>query len=85
MATSNIFEFENRIDELFETLYPKFNAGESGHPSGRAYRPIFESTLGSLVPDGNSSRRLQQHREYVKVDFPDFIDYATSQLPRSPA
>jgi hypothetical protein len=28
---------------------------------------------------------LQQHRQYVKVDFPDFIDYATSPLPPQPS
>jgi len=84
MAKENVFEFETRIDELFETVYPAFAAGDSAHPSGRACKPILASTLGALVPDGTNSRRLQRRREYVKVDFLDFIDYATSPLPPQP-
>ena len=85
MANSyNIFDFENRIDDLFETIYPLCPPGVAKHPSGRAYKPIFESALGALVPNGNQSRRLQDLREYVKVDFQDFVEYATSDLCKQP-
>jgi len=80
----NIFAFESRIDELFDTLYPKVKSAPGVHPSGRAYKPILESAIGSLVPGGSERRVLQGHREYFKVDFQDFLDYATSELPPKP-
>ena len=83
MTTPNVFDFENRIDELFETLYPSA-PGKTEHPSGRAFKPIIEGALASLVPGGNESRRLVQNREYVKLDFQDFLDFATSDLVRPP-
>jgi hypothetical protein len=83
-SQTNVFRFEDRIAELFGTLYPLAPPGQAQHPSGRAYKPIIESTLGALVPGGNDGRRLQMQREYVKLDFQDFIDYATSTLPPRP-
>src|SRR5262245_5696715 len=77
----NIFELENRVDELFEVIYPPAAKGKA-HPSGRAHKPMLQSALAALVPDDGTGRRLQQQREYVKVDFQDFIDYATCDLPK---
>ncbi len=85
MACSRyIFDFENRVDDLFETIYPMCPPGQADHPTGRTYIPLLESALAALVPSGNESRQLQQQREYVKIDFQDFIDYATSGLPKQP-
>jgi hypothetical protein len=81
-AQLNVFAFENRIDELFEAVFPEVASGPALHPSGRAFKPVLTSVLGALVPDGGVSRRLQNHREYFKIDFQDFLDFATSELPQ---
>src|SRR5688572_22696776 len=82
MGKYNIFPLENRIDELYEIIYPPAppdKAFPSGtlHPSKRACKLLLEPTLGSMVPGGNQTRQLQHNREYFKVDFQDFLDYAT--------
>ncbi len=77
----NIFSIEDRIDALFDTVYPRLE--NVTHPSGRALKYIINSSLGSLVP-GEDRRLLQRRREYFKVDFQDFLDYATSSLPAAP-
>ena len=80
----NIFGFENCVDGLFEAIYPLREPSDPEHPSGRANRVVLESGLSAFVPGGGETRRLQQQREYVKVDFQDFIDYATSGLGSQP-
>jgi 5-methylcytosine-specific restriction endonuclease McrA len=80
----NIFPIETRLDELFDVLYPKVNPAPGLHPSGRAFKPILESAIGGVVPGGSERRELQRNREYFKIDFQDFLDFATSDLPRQP-
>jgi len=80
MGKNNVFSFEHRIDEMFDVLYPVAPPGKAFHPSGRAYKPILESALGSMVCGGSNRRQLQQNREYFKVDFQDFLDFATCDL-----
>ncbi|MCH7958845.1 MAG: HNH endonuclease [Candidatus Hydrogenedentes bacterium] len=79
----NIFPLENRIDGLFDTVYPRAKRAPGLHPSGRGCKPLFASALGSLVP-GEDKRVLEGRREYFRVDFQDFLDYATSPLPPRP-
>lgn len=74
----NIFALESKVDQLFEVLFPKAPHGLGVHRSGRGYKPIIESSIGSLVPGGNESRLLQTNREYYKIEFQDFLDFATS-------
>ena len=75
----SVFPLEDRVQHLFDVVYPKVSPE---HPTGRAYKPILaESSLGSLAPDAPNARILQGNREYFKVDFRDFLDYATSELP----
>ena len=80
----NIFALESRVDELFDVIYPVVKSAPVGHPSGRAFKPTLESAISDLVPGGNKSRTLQGHRTYFKIDFQDFLDYATSELSRTP-
>lgn len=80
----NIFSLENRVDELFDVIFPVVKSAPTGHPSGRAFKPTLESAIGDLVPGGNERRVLQGHRTYFKVDFQDFLDYATSELSTAP-
>ena len=69
---SYIFEIEDIVDRLFNVAFPL--VGEE-----RGIRPIFAPALGELVPDPNV-RKLIDNREYYRVDFSDFVDYATSPL-----
>ena len=81
MKREQIFPLEDRVAELFDTVFPRMPGASSRHSSGRAFRPLISCTLGSLVPGGVNARELQGHRAYLRVDFQDFLEYATSELP----
>ncbi|MCX5638284.1 MAG: HNH endonuclease [Planctomycetota bacterium] len=75
-----VFELESLLESLFDEVCPI-------HPSGqRALKPIMGGLLGSLCVDlhAPNGRRLVQNREYNRLDFSDFLDYATSPLPNQP-
>ena len=77
-SSLNIFDLENRIDDLFDLAHPI----DKEHPNERLHQPLLESAITGFVTDDRKSRSLQTNREYVKVDFQDFMDYATSGLPQ---
>lgn len=75
-----VFELESLLQILFDEVCPM---SPSGH---RALKPIMQDLLGCLcvdlsVPNG---RRLVHNRQYNRLDFSDFLDYATSPLPTEP-
>jgi hypothetical protein len=70
-------QLELVFDDLFDVIYPILPG------QVRGVKPLFSNILGSLVPDPNI-RRLPTARSYFRLDFLDFMDYATSSLP-SPA
>lgn len=71
---SNIFQIEDIIDQLFDEVCPTVG------PEQRALKPLLAPVLGMLMPNSNS-RKLVSNRDYNRVDFADFADYATSPLP----
>jgi len=75
-----IFELESVLESLFDEVCPLRASGQ------RAFRPIMGPLLGFLGVDLNApnGRRLVQNRQYNRLDFSDFLDYATSPLPNEP-
>ncbi len=76
----SVFEFENLLEDLFESVCPR-------HPSGmRATKPLLAPSLGYLCLDhmNPNGRKLVSNRQYNRVDFVDFLDYATTDLPPRP-
>lgn len=73
----HIHLLEEVIAELFDDVYPL------DHGKRRAMKPLVAPSLGSLVPD-SQQRRLQDNRNYYRLDFADFLDYSTSELPTAP-
>lgn len=78
-----VFDLERCIEELYQEAYPLNN--EESHPSGRCYRPGLQPSIAAFVPGGKRSRFLQRNRDYVKLDFLDFLDYSTSELSLPPS
>jgi hypothetical protein len=76
----HVFPVEARIEELYDTVYPIEGHQRIIHPSRRGAKPIFGTALGSMVP-GDDDRLLQRRRQYYRVDFQDFLEYATSCDP----
>src|SRR5436305_15230562 len=74
---STIFQIEDIIDQLFEEVCPQVG------PKLRTVKPLLAPVLGELMPDHNF-RELVSDREYYRVDFADFADYATSTLAPEP-
>ncbi|HEX3556511.1 MAG TPA: HNH endonuclease [Thermoanaerobaculia bacterium] len=72
-----VFQIETIIDRLFDEVCPPIGT------RGRALKPLLAPVLGELMPDPNV-RELVSNREYYRVDFADFADYATSTLPTEP-
>lgn len=75
-----VFELESLLESLFDEVCPI-------HPSGqRALKPLMGGLIEFLcvdlhVPNG---RRLVHNRQYNRLDFSDFLDYATSKMPNEP-
>jgi hypothetical protein len=74
---NSIFQIEEVINQLFDEVCPPIGSNT------RAVKPLLASVLGQLMPDHNV-QRLVSDREYYRVDFADFADYATSTLPPAP-
>lgn len=72
-----IFQIEEIIGQLFDEVCPPVGS------KSRALKPLLAPVLGQLMPDHNV-RRLVTNREYCRVDFSDFADYATSTLAPNP-
>jgi hypothetical protein len=75
-----IFELESLLESLFDEVCPLQSSGQ------RAFKPIMGPLLGFICVDLNApyGRRLVQNRQYNRLDFSDFLDYATSNLPTRP-
>jgi 5-methylcytosine-specific restriction endonuclease McrA len=73
---TNVFEIEEIVERLFNEVCPRFG-------SVRGLKPLLAPSLGQMMPEANV-RTLVEDREYYRVDFNDFIDYATSTLPPQP-
>jgi 5-methylcytosine-specific restriction endonuclease McrA len=76
-----IFELEDVLESLFDEVCPLHASGQ------RAFRPIMGPLLGFLGVNLNApnGRRLVKNRQYNRLDFSDFLDYATSKLPNDPS
>src|SRR6185369_9225059 len=74
---NKIFQIEDIIDQLLDEVCPPVG------PNQRALKPLLAPVLGMLMPDRNF-RELVSNRDYYRVDFADFADYATSPLPPEP-
>jgi len=74
---NRVFQIEEVINQLFDEVFPPIGSRT------RALKPLLAPTLGQLMPD-HDVRRLVRDREYYRVDFADFADYATSTLPPDP-
>ncbi len=72
-----IHQLEGVVDALFEEVCPQAVGGE------RALKPFLVNALGSLLLNPNR-RQLLDHRAYYRLDFGDFLEYATSELPIAP-
>lgn len=70
-------ETEQMVEDLFDEVYPPTPNGE------RSFKPLLGTVLGCAVVDVNV-RRLHAKREYNRLDFVDFLDYATSGLAAPP-
>ena len=72
-----IFELESLLESLFDEICPLHASGQ------RAFRRIMGPLFGFLGVDLNApnGRRLIQNRQYNRLDFSDFLDYATSTFP----
>jgi len=75
-----IFDIEAKIAELFDATYPPSPLGNSSLDM-RGYKPLLAESLGFIVPDSNT-RRLTREKEYFQVDQDDFLEFATSTLPK---
>lgn len=76
----SIFDLEQHVLSLFDVVFPRVSKNQNS--SGRAVKPVLANTLGSLVPDQKNSRKLQGKRDYVKIDYSDYIDFATSGMTK---
>ncbi len=76
----SIFDYEDVIARLLDEVCPLYR------PGTRAFKPLLAHTLGALCvdPDTPSGRKLIPNRQYNRLDFTDFFDYATSELPMEP-
>ncbi len=72
-----IHQLEGVVDALFEEVCPQA-VGEE-----RALKPFLVNALGSLLLDPDR-RQLLDHRAYYRLDFGDFLDFATSELAIAP-
>ena len=74
-----IFEIEEKIDRLFNEVFPSSPFGDP-RLNKRGYKPLLTEFLGFIVPDANTRRPIRD-KEYFQVDQDDFLEFATSTLP----
>ena len=77
-----IFNIEEIIDRLFDEVYPLSPFGDP-RLNKRGYKPLLAESLGFIVPDTNSRRQIRD-KEYFQIDQDDFLEFATSTLPKEP-
>lgn len=77
-----IFDIEEKIDRLFDEVYPPSPFGDP-RLNKRGYKPLLTESLGFIVPDTNSRRQIRD-KEYFQIDQDDFLEFATSTLPKEP-
>lgn len=77
-----IFDIEEKIDRLFDEVYPPSPFGDPRR-NKRGYKPLLAESLGFIVPDTNTRRPIRD-KEYFQVDQDDFLEFATSTLPKEP-
>jgi hypothetical protein len=77
-----VFDIEKKIDRLFDEVYPPSPFGDP-RLNKRGYKPLLTEFLGFVVPDINSRRQIRD-KEYFQIDQDDFLEFATSTLPRQP-
>ncbi len=77
-----VFDIEEKIDRLFDEVYPPSPFGDP-RLNKRGYKPLLTESLGFIVPDTNSRRPIRE-KEYFQIDQDDFLEFATSTLPKEP-
>ncbi len=75
--TDFIHQLEAVVADLFDEIFPIVRG------KNRGVKPLLAPVLGCLVPSP-TIRRLSTQRDYLRLDFEDFLDYATSSLPAPP-
>ena len=75
-----VFDIEDKINQLFEEVYPHVEHGDP-QLNSRAFKPLICESLGVIVPDVNLRRQIK-NREYFKVDLDDFLEFSTSELTK---
>lgn len=77
-----VFDIEEKINRLFDEVYPPSPFGDP-RLNKRGYKPLLTESLGFIVPDTNSRRQIRD-KEYFQIDQDDFLEFATSTLPKQP-
>lgn len=77
-----IFNIEEKIDQLFDEVYPPSPFGDPGL-NKRGYKPLLTESLGFIVPDINTRKQIRD-KEYFQIDQDDFLEFSTSTLPKEP-
>lgn len=77
-----IFDIEEKIDRLFDEVFPPSPFGDP-RLNRRGYKPLLTESLGFIVPDIDSRRQIRD-KEYFQIDQDDFLEFATSTLPKEP-
>jgi|APTNR8051073442_1049403.scaffolds.fasta_scaffold02738_8 hypothetical protein len=77
-----IFDIEEKVDRLFDEVFPPSPFGDP-RLNKRAYKPLLAESLGFIVPDKTSRRQIRD-KEYFQIDQDDFLEFATSTLPKEP-
>lgn len=77
-----IFDIEEKIDQLFDVVYPPSPFGDP-RLNKRGYKPLLNESLGFIVPDTNTRKQIRD-KEYFQIDQDDFLEFATSILPKAP-
>lgn len=78
-----IFDIEEKIDRLFDAVFPTSPFGDP-RLNMRGYKPLLAESLGFIVPDCNSRRQIRD-KDYFQIDQDDFLEFATSTLPKEPS
>ena len=85
-SRQSVQPLETVIEDLFDTVFPKITSEERAKNPHvtlpRAWKPALSPSLGELADE--DTRTLQRNRAYFRLDFQDFLDYATSELPSTP-
>lgn len=75
-----VFDIEEKVDQLFDEVYPPSPFGDP-RLNKRGYKPLLTESLGFIVPDTNARKTIKD-KEYFQVDQDDFLEFATSDLPK---